>query len=99
MDKKLENFEVGDITGGKPFTVVTEIPFHRPAGLELINGRLGSSRLRFGFDPEAIATPAQKNWEHTVGRGLYIKRNGGIHIAPSKLGTFTAAATKHGMGI
>lgn len=79
LDKKLENFEVGDITGGKPFTVVTEIPFHRPAGLELINGRLGSSRLRFGFDPDAIATSAQKNWERTVGRGLYIKRNGGIY--------------------
>ena len=24
---------------------------------------------------------------------------GGIHIAPSKKGTFTAAATKHGMGV
>ena len=27
------------------------------------------------------------------------KENGGIHIAPSKRGTFTAAATKHGMGV
>lgn len=27
------------------------------------------------------------------------KKNGGIHIAPSKRGTFTAAATKHGMGV
>ena len=28
------------------------------------------------------------------------KSNGGsIHIAPSKRGTFTAAATKHGMGV
>ena len=27
------------------------------------------------------------------------KKNGGIHIAPSKRGTFTAAATKHNMGI
>jgi hypothetical protein len=26
-------------------------------------------------------------------------KNGGIHIAPSKRGTFTAAATKHGMGV
>ena len=34
---------------------------------------------------------------------LLIERNkfkeGGIHIAPSKRGTFTAAATKHGMGV
>lgn len=27
------------------------------------------------------------------------KKNGGIHIAPSKRGTFTAVATKHGMGV
>ena len=27
------------------------------------------------------------------------RREGGIHIAPSKRGTFTAAATKHGMGV
>lgn len=99
LDEKMKNFEVGSITGGKPFTVVTEIPFHRPGGLELINGTLSSSKLKFGFNPEAIATPAQKNWERTVGRGLYIKRNGGIHISPSKRGTFTAAATKHGMGV
>ena len=26
-------------------------------------------------------------------------KDGGIHIAPSKRGTFTAAATKHGMGV
>lgn len=27
------------------------------------------------------------------------RKEGGIHIAPSKRGTFTAAATKHGMGV
>lgn len=27
------------------------------------------------------------------------KKNGGIHISPSKRGTFTAAATKHNMGV
>lgn len=27
------------------------------------------------------------------------KKNGGINIAPSKRGTFTAAATKHNMGV
>ena len=38
-----------------------------------------------------------------TGYGIYNrakKRNGGsINIAPSKRGTFTAAATKHGMGV
>ena len=27
------------------------------------------------------------------------KKGGGIHIKPSKRGTFTAAATKHNMGV
>ena len=27
------------------------------------------------------------------------EKNGGIHITPSKRGTFTAAATKHNMGV
>lgn len=30
---------------------------------------------------------------------IYKKYGGGIHIDPSKKGTFTAAATKHGMGV
>ena len=100
IDKKMKKFEVGNITGGKPFTVTTEIPFHRPSGLEMRDGKLYPARLRFGFDEESIATQAQQNWENTVSRGLYIKRNGGsINIKPSKKGTFTAAATKHGMGV
>lgn len=100
LDKKMEKFEVGDLTGGKPFTVVTEIPFHRPSGLELRDGKLYPARLKYGFDQDAIITKAQQDWENTTGKGLYIKRNGGsIHIAPSKRGTFTAAATKHGMGV
>ena len=100
LDKKMENFEVGDLTGGKPFTVVTEIPFHRPSGLELRDGKLYPARLKYGFDQDAIATPAQRNWKNTIGKGLYIKRNGGsIHIDPSKKGTFTAAASKHNMGV
>ena len=33
------------------------------------------------------------NWQRNE------KKNGGIHIAPSKRGTFTAAATKHRMGV
>ena len=33
------------------------------------------------------------NWQRNK------KENGGIHIVPSKRGTFTAAATKHNMGV
>lgn len=37
--------------------------------------------------------------EIAVNRQRNEKKNGGIHIAPSKRGTFTAAATKHNMGV
>ena len=37
--------------------------------------------------------------EVAVNRQRNEKKNGGIHIAPSKRGTFTAAATKHNMGV
>ena len=34
-----------------------------------------------------------------IDKGLQYAKGGGIHIKPSKRGTFTAAATKHGMGV
>ena len=34
-----------------------------------------------------------------VDKGLQYAKGGGIYIKPSKRGTFTAAATKHGMGV
>ena len=34
-----------------------------------------------------------------IDKGLQYAEGGGIHIKPSKRGTFTAAATKHGMGV
>ena len=34
-----------------------------------------------------------------IDRNLQYAEGGGIHIKPSKRGTFTAAATKHGMGV
>ena len=37
--------------------------------------------------------------EVAINKQINEKKNGGIHIAPSKRGTFTAAATKHGMGV
>ena len=42
-----------------------------------------------GILPEIVIT----------GKNRTQKKEGGIHIAPSKRGTFTAAATKHGMGV
>lgn len=75
LDEKMKTFEIGAITGGKPFTVVTEIPFSRPGGLEYINGNLTPSRLRFGFTPTDMFNYDQKNWNHIVGKGLYINSN------------------------
>ena len=37
--------------------------------------------------------------EVVINRQRNEKKNGGIYITPSKRGTFTAAATKHNMGI
>lgn len=34
-----------------------------------------------------------------IDKGLQYAKGGGIYIKPSKMGTFTAAATKHGMGV
>lgn len=34
-----------------------------------------------------------------IDKGLQYAEGGGIHIKPSKRGTFTAAATRHGMGV
>lgn len=79
LDKKMRNFEVSSITGGKPFEVVTEIPFHRPGGLEHTNGKLHPSKLKFGFNLDNVFTKEQMIWYNTVGKGLYIKRNGGIY--------------------
>lgn len=38
-------------------------------------------------------------FQNAIEKGKQEKKNGGIHIAPSKRGTFTAAATKHRMGV
>lgn len=47
-----------------------------------------------------IRRPGTKNHPYTKDLGGYLYDSGGsIHIAPSKRGTFTAAATKHGMGV
>lgn len=78
LDKKMKTFEVGNLTGGKPFKVVTEIPFYRPVGLELRNGELYPIGYKYGFDKDAISTKAQRDWENTIGKGLHIKRNGGL---------------------
>ena len=62
--------------------------------------------LKGGYWIEEVFMPA--NYQTTqIGENTFRpinwkrneKENGGIHIAPSKRGTFTAAAAKHGMGV
>ena len=38
-------------------------------------------------------------FQNSIEKSKQEKKNGGIHIAPSKRGTFTAVATKHNMGV
>lgn len=57
--------------------------------------------LMFGY-PFAQITNAGVNAGINYGqqeRSRMKRKDGGIHIAPSKRGTFTAAATKHGMSV
>lgn len=53
---------------------------------------------------EVWGSPEIQNWykkynKRSLEDGRTQKKEGGIHIAPSKRGTFTAAASKHGMGV
>ena len=49
---------------------------------------------------EVWNSPEIQSWyKRSLEDGRTQKKEGGIHIAPSKRGTFTAAATKHGMGV
>ena len=47
----------------------------------------------------SIFAPRKNTVWNTVRTRLGFENGGSIHIAPSKRGTFTAAATKHGMGV
>ena len=58
---------------------------------------------------DAFTSPQIQQWWNTSGRKYYeqyapellngFSSGGSIHIKPSRKGTFTAAATKHGMGV
>lgn len=65
-----------------------------------------TERDNFVFDKHYLTpneikefTKAKKQQETLSALRRLKRENGGIHIAPSKRGTFTAAATKHGMSV
>lgn len=92
-----------------------ERPFFKPYDRYLYDGvftdadaipyRL-TERGNFAFDKQYLTpneikefTKAKKQQETLNALRRLKRENGGIHIAPSKRGTFAAAATKHGMSV
>lgn len=80
--------------GGQQQTmrVFSSVPFLRGVSpAELVLG---------GANPDAVFK-AQEEYKdrNRINDDGTIYKSGGIHIKPSKRGTFTAAATKHGMGV
>lgn len=68
---------------------ILKAPYH-PTYLQAIN-----TDARMGYYP--MVDDKGQTYTQTWEGNLFA--DGGIHIAPSKKGTFTAAATKHGMGV
>ena len=66
----------------------------------ILNGVSPSKLVQFGMNPNTVfaAQERYKDIYHLKDNGDSYK-SGGIHIAPSKRGTFTAAAKQHGMGV
>lgn len=66
----------------------------------ILNGISPSELVQSGMNPNIVfaAQERYKNINRLKDNGDSYK-SGGIHIAPSKRGTFTAAAKKHGMGV
>ena len=63
---------------------------------ESYNKRNPDAPIDFGEEPVSYVNGT---WIVPSFRTIKKKNGGSIHIAPSKRGTFTAAATKHGMGV
>lgn len=66
----------------------------------ILNGISPSRLVQAGMNPNTVfaAQERYKDINHLKDNGDTYK-SGGIHIAPSKRGTFTAAAKRHGMGV
>jgi hypothetical protein len=70
----------------------------RQAAIQKANDALFDAGIKIGIDQgvNAFLNAAQLDMLPDLRSKC---KEGGIHIAPSKRGTFTAAATKHGMGV
>ena len=74
----------------------------RQAAIQRANDALFDAGIKIGIDQgvNGFLNAAQLGMLPDLREDRNQKKDGGsIHIAPSKRGTFTAAATKHGMGV
>lgn len=79
---------------GNDWNVVHNI--HGKAHVDKFTSIQGGKR-KYGVT--SIFAPRKNNIINSIKTRLGFEKGGSIHIAPSKRGTFTAAATKHGMGV
>lgn len=69
IDKKFKNLEVGDVTGGKPFKVITDFPVYRTTEPGIVRNNDGEFIMftvpdfKIGFNPESILTDEQKRYK------------------------------------
>lgn len=73
----------------------------RQAAIRRANDALFNAGVKIGIDQgvNGFLNAAQLDMLPDLREDRNKKKEGGIHISPSKRGTFTAAATKHGMGV
>lgn len=110
INKFFNDFEAGQITGSKPFKLDTKFSGHStydfiddlgtghpiryidgPAQNVLFNTKFPDEITKFNY--------SNVNINDYVPNIKMTKKYGGIHIKPSKRGTFTAAAKRHHMSV
>ena len=110
INKFFNDFEAGQITGSKPFKLDTKFSGHStydfiddlgtghpiryidgPAQNVLFNTKFPDEIAKFNY--------SNININDYIPNIRMTKKYGGIHIKPSKRGTFTAAAKRHHMGV
>lgn len=110
INKFFNDFEAGQITGSKPFKLDTKFSGHStydfiddlgtghpiryidgPAQNVLFNTKFPDEITKFNY--------SNVNINDYIPNIKMTKKYGGIHIKPSKRGTFTAAAKRHHMSV
>lgn len=112
LEDKIATLEVGDITGGKPFLMQYDIPWTSKTTITTDVAKPFETKYIPGFHSENLFPQGVFDWKKGVYKinedinnfksilnGQFDKGKDKIRIKPSKRGTFTAAAKKHGASV